>query len=108
MILYEKAPKLGGLLPLAAMVRGTEIEDLPDLVRYLETQITKLGVDIRLGKEFTRLKDFLISTMKPDMLDASQIILPDGGELRDNLLESLGPEEWEEFQTGYIDTSRQS
>jgi 2,4-dienoyl-CoA reductase (NADPH2) len=63
--LYEKEPKLGGLLPLAAMVKGTEIEDLPSLVKYLETQITKLGVDIRLGKEY---KSSMIGEIKPDVV----------------------------------------
>ena len=50
--LYDRAHKLGGSLPMAALVKGLEIEDLPAIVRYLEGQITKLGVDIRLGKEF--------------------------------------------------------
>ena len=61
--LFEKEPKLGGLLPLAALVKGTEIEDLPALIKYLETQITKLKVDIRLGKEFTPA---MLDEMKPD------------------------------------------
>ena len=51
-VLYEKEPKLGGLLPLAALVKGTEIEDLPALIKYLEGQLTKLKVDVRLGQEF--------------------------------------------------------
>jgi 2,4-dienoyl-CoA reductase (NADPH2) len=63
--LFEKEPKLGGLLPLAALVKGTEIEDLPALVKYLETQITKLGVDIRLGKEFT---PSMLNELKPDVV----------------------------------------
>jgi len=50
-MLYEKEPKLGGLLPLANLVKGLEIGDLVALVRYLKTQISKLGVKIRLGKE---------------------------------------------------------
>lgn len=49
--LYEKAYKLGGSLPMAALVKGLEIEDLPAIIRYLKGQIAKLGVTIKLGKE---------------------------------------------------------
>ncbi len=70
-ILYEKEPKLGGLLPLAAMVKGMETEDLPAMVRYLKNQITKLGVKIRTGKAF---HPSLIDEIKPDA-----IILATGG-----------------------------
>jgi len=59
-----------------------------------------------IRKEFIRLKDFLSSTLKPDLLGTSQVIMQDGGELRDNLLECLGPEDWEKFQTGFIDVSK--
>jgi 2,4-dienoyl-CoA reductase (NADPH2) len=69
--LYEKETKLGGLLPLAAIVKGTDIEDLPALVRYLKTQITKLGVNIRLGQEITPA---MIEEAKPDV-----VILAVGG-----------------------------
>jgi 2,4-dienoyl-CoA reductase (NADPH2) len=70
-ILYEKESKLGGLLPLAALVKGTDIEDLPDLIHYLKTQITRLGVKIELGKEFTPA---LLDVTKPDV-----VILATGG-----------------------------
>ena len=39
--LYEKESELGGLLPLAAMIKGTEIEDLPQINRYLARQSTE-------------------------------------------------------------------
>ena len=50
--LYEKGQYLGGSMPLAAMVKGFEIEDLRDVVKFFETQIKKLGVEVRLGQEF--------------------------------------------------------
>jgi 2,4-dienoyl-CoA reductase (NADPH2) len=62
-ILYEKEHKLGGLLPVAAVVKGTEIEDLPALVRYLQHQIVSLGVHVIEGKE---LNPQLIEEIKPD------------------------------------------
>jgi 2,4-dienoyl-CoA reductase (NADPH2) len=64
-ILYEKERKLGGSMLLAAMVKGFEREDLLGLVRYLKTQIIKLGVDIRLGKEASKS---VIEGIKPDVL----------------------------------------
>jgi 2,4-dienoyl-CoA reductase (NADPH2) len=64
-ILYEKTSKLGGLLPLAAMIKGFELEDLLSIVRYLETQMTKLNVDVQLGIEGSIA---LIEKVKPDVV----------------------------------------
>jgi len=64
-LLYERERKLGGSMPLAAMVKGFEREDILSLIRYFKTQITKLGVDIRLGKEVNRS---VIEEAKPDVL----------------------------------------
>jgi 2,4-dienoyl-CoA reductase (NADPH2) len=69
--LFEKEPKLGGLLPVAAVVKGMELEDLPAIVNYLERQITRLGVQIKLGKECT---PDVIARLKPDA-----VILAAGG-----------------------------
>ncbi len=63
--LYEKAHKLGGLLPLAAMVKGPHPEDLPLLIDYLERQIRKLGVRIELGKEVDLA---LVERFRPDVV----------------------------------------
>lgn len=70
-ILYDKQNKLGGSLPLAAMVKGFEREDFLGFVRYLTIQVTKLGVDVRLGKEVNRS---VIEKIKPEVL-----ILATGG-----------------------------
>lgn len=70
--LYEKEHRLGGSVPVAATIKGLEIEDLPALVRYLETQIARLGVRIHLGKEVDRA---LVERVGPDVL-----ILATGGE----------------------------
>jgi len=69
--LYERESKLGGLLPLAAVIKGFDIEDLTTLVRYLRTQVTKLGVKINLGKE---ANPSIIKKIKPDV-----VILATGG-----------------------------
>jgi 2,4-dienoyl-CoA reductase (NADPH2) len=69
--LFDKANKLGGLLPMATIVKGTELEDLPAMTRYLERQITNLGVKINLGKEANLS---VIEQLKPDA-----VILATGG-----------------------------
>jgi 2,4-dienoyl-CoA reductase (NADPH2) len=63
--LYEKSHQLGGLLPLAAMVKGPHPEDLPALIRYLKRQMIKLGVKIKLGKEAAPP---VIESIKPDVI----------------------------------------
>jgi 2,4-dienoyl-CoA reductase (NADPH2) len=64
-VLYEKEPKLGGLMRVAAMVKDIELESILDMIRYFRTQLTKLGVTIRLGKEVNLS---VIEEVKPDVL----------------------------------------
>jgi 2,4-dienoyl-CoA reductase (NADPH2) len=71
--LYEKTKQLGRLLPLAAVVKGIELEDLPAMVRYLKGQLDKLGVKTQLGKE---VDSAFIKKLKPDV-----VIVATGGEL---------------------------
>jgi 2,4-dienoyl-CoA reductase (NADPH2) len=70
-VLWEREHKLGGLVPIAALVNDVELKDLVALVRYLALQITKLGVVIRLGKE---VDASVIEEFKPEV-----IILAAGG-----------------------------
>jgi len=60
-----------------------------------------------LKSELSRLKDFLSEALKTDDEKYALLILQDGGELRDNTLSNLGPEVWDDFQTKFIDPSRQ-
>jgi 2,4-dienoyl-CoA reductase (NADPH2) len=69
--LYDKLAKLGGLLPIAALVKGTEIEDLPLMVRYFRRQLKNLGVKLELGRE---VSPATIEEIKPDT-----VILANGG-----------------------------
>ena len=69
--LFEKEKKLGGLLPLAALVKGTEVEDIPAMASYLENQMRKLDVKVHLGEEFT---PSMVDKIKPDV-----VILATGG-----------------------------
>ncbi len=59
-----------------------------------------------IKKEFARLRDFLASNVQSDMDSYSQVVLQDGGEIRDGVLSSMGPEVWEDFQTNFIEPSR--
>jgi 2,4-dienoyl-CoA reductase (NADPH2) len=63
--LYEREHILGGSLPLAALVKGFEREDLLSLVRYFKAQLTKLGVKIHRGQEVSQS---IIEKVKPDVL----------------------------------------
>jgi glycine cleavage system H lipoate-binding protein/ABC-type phosphate transport system substrate-binding protein len=56
--------------------------------------------------EFTRIKDFLAGLPGDNNVRYASVVLQDGGELKDGLLEEFGPEVWEEFQTRFIDASR--
>ena len=67
--LFEKGSKIGGLLPMASIVKGTRTENLYELVAYYETQIKKLGINLRTRTEF-----------KPNMArDFDAVIVAVGG-----------------------------
>jgi 2,4-dienoyl-CoA reductase (NADPH2) len=63
-ILYEKSAKLGGLLPIASIVKGSRPEDLSLITNYFSTQLGKLGVRIELGKE---ADISVVDKIKPDV-----------------------------------------
>ena len=69
--LFEKSHKLGGLLHIAAIVKGDHPEDLLSIVRYFEGQLTKLGVNVQLGREVDLNE---IQRAKPDA-----VIIATGG-----------------------------
>jgi 2,4-dienoyl-CoA reductase (NADPH2) len=73
-LLQAREHKLGGLMHLAALVKGLEIEDLSILTDYFKTQLTKLGVRLRLGKEVTLSA---IEEIKPDVVILAAGGLPD-------------------------------
>lgn len=50
--LYESRKTLGGLLPMAAIIKGSEIENLPSLVSWYERQLSELGVKIKYKTPF--------------------------------------------------------
>jgi len=61
--LLEKSSKLGGLMPVAEIVKGTEIEELSTITKYFTTRFKTLGVETRLKEEVTPES---IEKRKPD------------------------------------------
>ena len=61
--LYEESSKLGGLMPLAALVKGPH-EKILDFTNYLSNQMTRLGVKVKLGQKFDIS---IINDIKPDV-----------------------------------------
>ncbi|WP_024287263.1 FAD-dependent oxidoreductase [Cellulomonas sp. KRMCY2] len=62
--LYDTQPKLGGSLPVAAMVKGTR-EDLLGTAAYLATQVKKAGVHVHTG---TTVTGQTADQLKPDVI----------------------------------------
>jgi 2,4-dienoyl-CoA reductase (NADPH2) len=63
--LFERSGALGGLLPLAAIVKGSHPEDLSLIINYFAGQLRKLGVRVELGKEADMS---VVASMKPDVV----------------------------------------
>ena len=80
--LYEKSRRLGGLMPLAALIKGSEPEDLPAMIRYFERQMGQVGVKTRLGKEVDAAG---ILALSPDV-----VIIATGGRLTVPEVEGVG------------------
>jgi glycine cleavage system H lipoate-binding protein len=58
-----------------------------------------------LKNEFSKLKDFLAISSNSGNLEFAPVMMQDGGELIENVLENLSPEVWEEFQIKFINNS---
>jgi 2,4-dienoyl-CoA reductase (NADPH2) len=71
--LFEKSRRLGGLMPLAAFIKGSEPENLPDMIAYFKRQLDRLGVEIKLGM---KMDAAAIKALEPDA-----VIVATGGRL---------------------------
>lgn len=67
--IYDKRKKLGGRLRLATMIKGTETENPLHLLNWLETQIGKSNVKVKLGTQVTL---DMIKQEKPDAVVVAQ------------------------------------
>jgi len=71
--LYERSAKLGGLMPLAALIKGIELEDLPGMIAWYERQLKQLGVRVKTG---TEVGAAAVAAAQPDV-----VIVATGGRL---------------------------
>ena len=72
--LHEKTSRLGGLVPMAAMVKDIEQDAFLNLVTYFKTQLAKEGIPVTLGKAIGAKE---IEAFKPDVLLLAAGALPD-------------------------------
>ncbi len=63
--LYEKSSRLGGLVPLAAIVKDCETPELVDFVRWQKRGLKKAGVKVRTK---TAVDSALVRAEKPDAI----------------------------------------
>lgn len=63
--LYTSMSRLGGSMLVAAVVKGSEKEDLPALARYYKTQLKKLNVKLNFRQTVT---PELVRQIEPDVL----------------------------------------
>lgn len=64
-VLYERNSYLGGLIPLAAIMKDLETDDMTTFVRYMATQLKKERVNVHLESEVTRQ---VVQQEHPDVL----------------------------------------
>lgn len=61
--LYSSDSFLGGLMPMAAMVKGDHPENIQDIINWYKLQMEKLGVNVVMGK---RVSPEIVEKLKPD------------------------------------------
>jgi hypothetical protein len=62
--LFEKSGYLGGALPIAALVKGFDVEDITLIIDFYKTQLKKQNVKVNLSREFTPAD---LDAIKPDV-----------------------------------------
>lgn len=79
--LFEKGGKIGGLLYLASLIKGDEVEDLMAIVRYYRDQLKHAGVMVVTGK---KICVDLVNAERPDA-----VVLSTGSKLADPVIGGL-------------------
>lgn len=62
--LAERQLKLGGLMLLASLIKGTEVEDIPAFITYLTHQMDRLNIEVNKGRSVDAA---LVRELKPDV-----------------------------------------
>ncbi len=81
--LCEASSRLGGHLPLAAMIKGTHLDNVQSIMDYLAGQVGKADVTLRLN---TRVDKALVEELKPDA-----VVIATGGKYRIEAMAGEGP-----------------
>lgn len=76
--------------------------EVSDWAKEIQTMLMAATYLKWLKTEFTRLREFLTTFIKPGLTVQNQIIMQDGGELTDHPLAELDPIVWEEFQNRFL------
>ncbi len=109
--LYEKGHQLGGLMPLAAIIKDAEGDAILEQIRYFKNQMARAGVKTKTGKE---VDASAVRDIKPDVIivaiggvatvpsiagmDSAKVV--DGSKMHGKLktaLKFLGPKSLEQF-----------
>lgn len=64
-MLYEQRKYLGGLMPLAALIKDRHVDDIGTFINYLKRQIRRLNVTVKLG---TTVDADLVRKLAPDAI----------------------------------------
>lgn len=73
--LYEAGQSLGGKLPLASMIKGSEVENILSIIKYLKTQVGKLPISVYLNTKVTEENiTAILNKEKPD-----EVVVATGG-----------------------------
>ncbi|NOU19737.1 MAG: hypothetical protein HOO91_19440 [Bacteroidales bacterium] len=75
-------------------------------LRDIQFLIVAKGYKEWLRMEFLHLKDFLSIIVRANYAEENQIVLQDGGEIKNGILKDLKPEIWEDFQTHFLEGSK--
>ncbi len=70
-MLYDKAPGLGGLMPMAALIKGEATDDIAGALDYYARELDRLGVEVHLARE---VDVELVELLAPDA-----VVLATGG-----------------------------
>ncbi len=72
-IVYDTSPDLGGLMPMAAFIKGTELlDDFRRVIRWYDRELSRLHVEVHLGRAVTRA---IVELVAPDA-----VVVATGGE----------------------------
>jgi len=73
--------------------------------RDIQFLIMSQGYKEWIKMEFLHLKDFLAIVLKGEQTEGYQVVMQDGGEIKNGILKDMKPEVWEDFQTHFLDSA---